>query len=351
MNLCSTPSTDPAVILRFRDRQYAAELLAAAILEFDLFGHLDRCGGQKFDDLCLHFQWQHRPADVLMTLCRASGLVEVRDDDLVRVTKMAAEHLVSSSDNCLTAYFRPIADSPIVSDFVSILRTGKPANWQAKSDGADWHQSMRDPKFAKDFTDLMNCRGITFGQSLADSVAGLINASGHMLDVGGGSGIYSSTMVAKHPSLTATVLEQSPVDQITSEQIANAGMAAKIDVVCGEMFEDPWPNQSPEGRLTDTVLLSNLLHDWDTADATRLVRKAGNLLQIGGRLLIHGAIIDADKSGPLPVAEYSCLLMNITQGKCYSVGEYTRMMKQAGFEVGPHQLTTGDRSYIVGIKQ
>ncbi|MCM2370521.1 methyltransferase [Aporhodopirellula aestuarii] len=345
IDLTQTPSSDPAVILRYRDRQYAADLIGAAILEFDLFSFLNQNGGISFDAVCTHFSWQHRPADVLITLCRASGFVTSNSDGGIELTPVGREFLTADSQWYLGPYYQPIADSPVRKDFVSILKTGKPANWQAKSDGADWHESMKDPDFARSFTDLMNCRGITFGQKLAAAVSEQVAGYSHMLDVGGGSGIYSSTMVARHPHLRATVLEQPPVDTIARREIANLGLGDQVAVHSGDMFRDPWPGD------VDIVLLSNVLHDWDIAEAQQIVDRASDALPTGGLLIIHGAIINAKKTGPLPVAEYSALLMNITQGKCYSVAEYGDFLRPHGFELQPYQATTGDRGFLTATKR
>lgn len=350
-DLSQLPSSDPAQVLRFRDRQYAADLIAAALLEFDLFSFVHQTGGISFDDLCTHFGCQRRPADVLITLCRASGFLVSGDDELIRVADTGREHLVSSSQWFLGPYYKPIADSPILKSYVEILKTGKPANWQAKSDGSDWHESMKDPQFANDFTALMNCRGITFGQVLADRLQATMASQLHVLDVGGGSGIYSSTLTSRFPHLFATVLEQPPVDRIAENEIAKLGLQQKVDVASADMFDGPWTNPNPDRPPIDTVLLSNLLHDWDVAEATDILKLAAETLPVGGLLIIHGAIINEAKTGPLPVAEYSALLMNITQGKCYSVSEYAEMLRETGFESGPYQSTTGDRGFLTARRR
>lgn len=345
IDLTSTPTTDPAVILRYRDRQYAADLIAAAILEFDLFTYLAENAGVGFSQMCEHFGWQSRPADVLMTLCRASGLVTTDGEGKSHLTPVGQEYLTASSPWFLGPYYRPIADSQVLRDYVAILKTGKPANWQAKSDGADWHESMKDAEFARNFTDLMNCRGIAFGQKLAEAANTAMQGRKHMLDVGGGSGIYSCTMASRIEGLRATVLEQPPVDEIARKEIHRWGLDSRVKVHSADMFTDAWPDD------VDVVLLSNVLHDWDIAEASQIVAKANEVLSSGGLLIIHGAIINAEKTGPLPVAEYSSLLMNITQGKCYSVGEYVDFLTPHGFDVSPYRGTIGDRGFITATKR
>jgi len=338
------PSSDPAQLLRFRDRQYSAELIATALLHFDFFTWLVQNDGVTSNAISAHFGFIARPLDVLLTLCRASGLVSTDAAGGHQLTAQAREHLVKGSPWFLGPYYAPIKDTPIVQGFLQVLRTGKPGNWQAKSDAKDWHESMLDPEFARSFTDLMNSRGMVFGQFLAKGITPHLGQRRHLLDVGGGSGIYSSTMVAAHEQLSATVLEQSPVDAIVRKEIEKHGLTDRVQVVAGDMFQVTWPQ-------ADIVLLSNVLHDWDVAEARALLVKAAETLPSGGLLVIHDAFIHDDKAGPMAVAEYSALLMNITQGKCYTAAEYAELMSGLGFEPGKYQDTVADRGFMTAVKR
>ena len=297
------------------------------------------------DSLLRRFEIAARPGDVLLTLCRSMDLIESDAEGGHRLTMTGREHLVSTSPWFLGPYYQPIADSPILKDHLKVLRTGKPANWQAKGDGNDWHTSMLDPNFAKGFTDMMNCRGLSFGQALAKPLTPLLKNYKHLLDVGGGSGIYSSTIVAACPHIKATVFEQPPVDEIVRGEIERHDLADRIDVISGDMFADPWPSD------VDVVLLSNVLHDWDFPEVKTLLEKAAETLPSSGMLVIHDAFINDDKTGPLPVAEYSALLANITQGKCYSAKEYGDILESLGFEIDPYQDTIADRGFMTAVKQ
>ncbi len=77
--LAQQPATDPAQILRYRDRQYAAELLAAAIVHLNLFSWLKENVGVSTESLRWHFDFAERPTDVLLTLCRANGFITTQD--------------------------------------------------------------------------------------------------------------------------------------------------------------------------------------------------------------------------------------------------------------------------------
>ncbi|MBK8092193.1 MAG: methyltransferase domain-containing protein [Verrucomicrobiaceae bacterium] len=338
------PESDPAMILRFRDRQFAAELLAAALLHLDLFTWLAQHAGADDAQICRELELHARPLDVLLTLCRASGLVQTDAAGKNTLTVQGREHLVVGSPWYLGPYYAPIRDTPAVQGFLRVLRTGKPANWQAKSDGKDWHTSMQDAEFARSFTELMNCRGLVFGQHLARALTPHLEGRSRVLDVGGGSGIYSSTLVAAHAHIQATVLEQPPVDGIVRAEITKHGLEGRVDVCSGDMFTMQWPQ-------ADVVLLSNVLHDWDWPEAQVLVNRAAAALPAGGLLVVHDAFIADDKCGPLPAAEYSALLMHITQGKCYSAAEYAEMMRAAGLAPGHYQPTVADRGFMTAVKR
>ena len=109
-----------------------------------------------------------------------------------------------------------------------------------------------------------------------------------LLDVGGGSGIYASTLLAAQPQITGAVLEQSPVDVIAREEIAQHGLANRLEVLTADMFEGDWP-------ACDVLLLSNLLHDWDFPEVRSICTKAAAALESDGLLIIHEAFIPTTK--------------------------------------------------------
>lgn len=342
--LTQQPTTDPARILRYRDRHYASELLTAAIGQLDLFSWLEANTGASTEKLRAHFEFASRPADVLLTLCRANGFITT-DNDRHSLTPLALEYLVKDSPWNLRPYYTQIQDTPIARDFLKVLRTGKPAHWHSDKECSDWHASMQEEEFACEFTELMNCRGLAFGQKLAQAIAPQLGKRSRLLDVGGGSGIYASTMVTAHPQLTASVLERAPVDAIAQKEIEKHGLEGKIDVLSADMFQDAWPEDC------DVLLLSNVLHDWDFPEVRTLLEKSARALPTDGLLVIHEAFINDEKTGPLPVAEYSALLMNVTQGKSYTPAEYGEILSEAGFEVGEYQDTIADRGFMTAVKR
>ena len=79
----------------------------------------------------------------------------------------------------------------------------------------------------------------------------------------------------------------------------------------------------------------------------QLIVASFNALKPGGLLIIHDAFINPDKTGPLPVAAYSALLMHSTQGKCYSVADYEELLGEAGFRDFRFCGTAADRGALI----
>jgi SAM-dependent methyltransferase len=336
MDLTSLPETDPLEIYRYRDGLYAVDLLTAALTEFDFFTWLD-ANPSVLDAICRTLKIEPRPADVMLTLFTANGFIR-RDGPVFRLTDVAREHLVSHSPFFIGPYYGSLKDRPVVRDYITILRTGKPANWGSYKNEKPWSDAMLTDEFATSFTAAMDCRGRYLGAALADRLD--LRDAHRLLDIAGGSGIYACTITARHPHMTAAVFERSPVDQIAATMIRQRGCSEKVRVLSGDMFADPLP------AGFDTHLFSNVLHDWDVDKVRTLLAASFAALEPGGRLLVHDAHLNAEKSGPLPVAKYSALLMSVTEGKCYSTAEMETLLDETGFREFHFEPTVADRSFI-----
>jgi predicted O-methyltransferase YrrM len=200
---------------------------------------------------------------------------------------------------------------------------------------------MSDEAFAERFTAEMDCRGVWLGPRLAGRID--LGSRGHLLDVGGGSGVYACAFAAQHPHLRATVLEKPPVDVIARKSVARRGLADRVAVVPGDMFES-----MPEGA--DVHLFSNVLHDWNERQCRHLLARSHEALAAGGLVIVHDAFLNREKTGPLHVAEYSVLLAHFTEGQCWSVGETERMLADSGFEDPVLSEVGAERSALVARK-
>jgi predicted O-methyltransferase YrrM len=171
-----------------------------------------------------------------------------------------------------------------------------------------------------------------------------LSQSKRLLDIGGASGIYASILAQKYPHLRAAVFEKPPVDKVARYSIGKLGLSNRIDVVAGDMFQDGFP------RGYDVHFISHVLHDWDLKEVKIVLKNSFDNLNPGGTIIIHDAHINKAKSGPLSVAEYSVLLMFLSEGKCYSIGEMMSLLKETGFINIGYKPTVLNRSIITANK-
>ncbi len=331
------PETDPTALYRYRDGLYAVDLLTVALVQLDLFTLLSREPASKAA-ICKDLGLADRPADVMLTLLVAMELLQKDEDGLFHVTSLAEEHLVEGSPFYMGPYYNALRNGPVCQDLLRVLKTGKPANWGSTLQDKDWAGAMEGEAFAEQFTGAMDCRGRFLAPALAKALD--LKNSTRLLDIAGGSGVYACALVAAHPHLRAAVLEKPPVDEIARRAIQKRDLDDKVDVVTGDMLQDALPSEF------DVHLFSNVLHDWDEPVVKDLLAKSYAALPPGGLLVIHDAHINATKSGPLPVAKYSVLLMHSTEGKCYSITEVESYLTALGFAEVNYRATVADRSFI-----
>ena len=163
--LTLAPTTDPTALYRYRDGLYAEDLLILALVRLDFFTAL-ATEPTDLDGLCRRHSLHRRPADVMVTLFRAMGLIR-ETEGRWEVTETAREHLVLNSPWFIGPYYESLVDRPVVNDLLRVLQTDKPANWGSQASQPDWHKAMEKPDFARQFTRAMDCRGVFLAQALA----------------------------------------------------------------------------------------------------------------------------------------------------------------------------------------
>jgi hypothetical protein len=94
---------------------------------------------------------------------------------------------VKSSVWNIEPYFASLKERPVCRDMVTVLRTGKPANWGSLQNEQEWAKAMEQGKFAQRFTAAMDCRGVYLAPTLAERL-GSEQASASAGRCGGGFG-------------------------------------------------------------------------------------------------------------------------------------------------------------------
>jgi SAM-dependent methyltransferase len=341
------PRLDPTPIFELYRGSYATELLVAAVSHLRVFDQF-AAGPLTADDLRKRLGLAARPAAVLLTALRAFGLLVPDGPGKLDLSELAREHLLPDSPYDVSGYLGLSADSPGVLAMVERLRTDRPAGTEPEGGGAAFiyregiDSAMEKAEQARRLTLALAGRARNVAPVLADRV--LLAGARVLLDVGGGTGIYSVALLQKNPRLRAVVWDRPEVLKVAVELAAAHGVSRRLECVPGDMFADPVPS-------ADVVLLSNVLHDWDVPTCEALVRRCAAVLPPGGRLLIHDVFLNDELDGPLPLALYSAALFCVTEGRAYSAAEYRGWLAAAGLTPGAVEPTLVHCGVLPGFKE
>lgn len=340
------PVSDPTSIFELFRGSYGTELLTAAVSHFDLFGRLARQPGTLVE-LQADLNLAQRPAVVLTTALRAMQLIEKNAEGRFCLTPIAAEHLVRGDEFDVGSYLSLAATSPGVVEMVERLRSNRPAGLSGDEAGAAFiyrdgmKSAMEQTQLAEHFTLALSGRAKNVAPVLAEKIP--LDGAKTLLDVGGGTGIYSIGFLRANADLRAIVFDRPEVLKTAERFAADYGVADRVELLAGDMFTDPMPK-------VDMILLSNILHDWDMPECQTLVDRCAAALNPGGRLIIHDVLLNDELDGPLPIALYSAALFTFTEGRAYSAMEYNGWLTNAGLQPQPPLSTLIHCHAIVGQK-
>lgn len=339
------PATDPTSLFEHFRGSYGTELLTAAVAHLGLFELLAN-QPLSANEIEQRLSLSQRASCVLLTAMRAMRLVEPDEVGRLVLTALAREHLVPGGEFFVGDYIGLAAESPGVLAMLDRLTSNQLAPAQEADAGAAFiyreglESAMEQENSARRLTLALAGRAKNVAPVLAERIEFM---SGTLLDLGGGTGIYAMACLRRHPALKAIIFDRPEVLKVAAEFAHQYEVADRVELHPGDMFADPLPS-------ADSILLSNVLHDWDEPECHRLVQRCAAVLPTGGRLLVHDVFLNDELDGPLPVALYSASLFSLTEGRAYSAKEYRAWMLDAGLSPGSVVPTLIHCGVLTGTK-
>ncbi|GAA2906126.1 methyltransferase [Streptosporangium fragile] len=175
----------------------------------------------------------------------------------------------------------------------------------------------------------------TFAAAMADSVrescalvADRYDLAGveRFVDVGGGSGALTTTLLRRHPGVRATLVELPETAGHARRAIDEAGLADRCEVVPGDFME-----RVPAGG--DLYILCRVLADWPDAAAARILATCRAAMRPGARLLVVGGLARAGDGTARGLLDLHLLMM--LGGRERDEDEHAALLSAAGFEPRP----------------
>ncbi len=195
-----------------------------------------------------------------------------------------------------------------------------------------------DEAFNQQVIDTMHAKSVGPASVWAEKID--LSHYFHLLDIGGGSGIYAINAVKRWQNLKATVFELSHIVEITNSYVKKTSVSAAH----GNFWNDSFPE-------SDIHFFSDIFHDWTEENCSLLARKSFDSLPEGGRIILHELPLNDEKTGPLRTAIFQFSVIRWTAGRQYSKSELIGFLKDAGF-CQLEFIPTGylDWALITGVK-
>ena len=178
-----------------------------------------------------------------------------------------------------------------------------------------------DTAFAELFTSAMaSVEELTLAPILS---AYDFSAFGTIVDVGGGNGRFLAEILGRCPTVSGVLQELPAVADHAETLLKEKDVDARCAVERGSFFD-----RVPAGG--DAYVLKHILHDWNDADATHILRNVRRAMPGAGRVLLVENVLPAGNAqhpGKLVDLE----MMVSVGGRERTASDFRELLQKSGF--------------------
>lgn len=309
---------------------WESKVLLTAV-KLDVFGALAGDGGTAAE-VSRRLQTDPQATALLMNALASIGLLRKAGERYSNATE-AEEFLVK--------------ESPKYAGHLLLLQEAEWDNWgqlesvvrTGRSPVKD-HLFRTDPRLAENVLMVLHRVALQHAPTLAKQID--LSGARSLLDLGGGAGTHAMAFCQAYRNLTATIFDLPETLHTTERLVKEAGLEGRIRFIPGDF------NRDDLGGPYDAVLMSDILHYQGSEANAALVRKVHGALAHSGRLVIKDRFLDENGTSPAWTAVFAVhILVNTEKGRCYTIAEAVRWLKDAGFT----SIDEMERSTLVqGVK-
>ena len=190
----------------------------------------------------------------------------------------------------------------------------------------DPYQRLReDARAAREMTVAGYYSSISAGKKFAREYD--LSSCSLLLDLGGGSGVYSIMACQSYPHLRAIVFDFPTICVVADEFIAQAGLSDRIKTWPGDYLKDEYPPG------VDVILMCGTLEPLTSEEHGLVLKRVFNHLSPGREIVLIINMLEDDRSGP-----FEAVLSNLGHvfspgkwGRIHTAAQLAQFMTRAGF--------------------
>jgi predicted O-methyltransferase YrrM len=290
-------------------------LITAA--QLDLFSILKK-GPRDVESMCHEKGWDFRALTILMDALAAMEIISKRRDGQYYMEPSVAALLSKDGTGSVL---------PMVLHRGSMWESWSRLTEIVRSGRAESIKEV-DAKSDEDMESFIGAMHIV-GRGLAKKVAASIDLSpfSRMLDVGGGSGVYTMAFLRAAPHMTATLFDLPRVVGIAETKFTEEGLIDRVELVPGDYNTDKFPGGQ------DLVLLSAIIHINSREGNRALFKRVFESLNPRGCIIIRDYLMDDSRISPVEGAIFAVnMLAGTPEGNTYTFNEVREDLEATGFE-------------------
>jgi SAM-dependent methyltransferase len=308
----------PDRILEIANGYWATGILGVAA-RHSLFTHLE-AGVDTVDQLAAKAGLSERGAQTLLDGLVGLGLVELRDATY-RNTAEAAAFLVEGQRTSLSGYAElKLAEMGKLVNLLDVFRTGGPVT--------DAMVEVADNPHWEEVVPAIAAQSVPVAMVAADLLRLAQAGEISILDLGGGSGIYSAIWLELNPAARSTQLDWGPINAIARRLLKERDVADRFTCIDDDLHTVDFGTAA-----YDIAVYSHVAHQEGPEDNVAIFAKVRGALKPGGTLVVCDYVVDDDRSGPpFPLIFASEMLLKSKKGGTWRRTDYQAWLAEAGFE-------------------
>jgi len=336
--MASQSKTQP-VPDRIFEMMFAHQRTAAlkAAIELDIFTMVGE-GADSVTALADRSGAKERGMRILCDYLAILGFL-TKHDSRYALTPDSAMYLDRRSPECIAsiAGFMTLPEKiDAFKDLAAVIRTGRPA----LSGGAG--SITPDNPLWVNFARSMGSMQIPAARELARTLDASAGNQWKVLDIAAGHGVYGIELAKQNPNAQIFAQDWAAVLDVAAEHARAAGVAERFHRLPGSAFEVEF------GSGYDVILITGFLHHFAPPEIETLLRKVRAAIARDGIVTTVDFVPNEDRLGPPRAAMFSMEMLGTTiSGDSYTLAEYEKMFRNAGFSSNELRLLAGSGHSLI----
>src|SRR5262245_49453159 len=323
------PASDPAALVADLSRAHIAARCLHVIAECGVADALGDAAATPAE-IAAHTGFAADALDRMLRLLAAHGIF-VRTADGRYAHSPASRLLKTDEPGSQRSYVRMGGMPAFWDKFTELGRTAREGQGRHDMGGLVEYFAAHPEEAA-----IFNSAMVSKSRTVLPAVAAAYDFApfATIADVGGGRGHLLKLILERAPSAKGVLFERPHVIEDTQP-------AQRLELVGGDFFVDALP-------AGDLYLLMDLLHDWDDADAARILTAVRRAAPSRSRLLIIETLVP-EIPGPHFGKTLDIIMLAATGGRERTEAQHAALLTAFGFELARVLPTESQYSLVEAV--